>query len=90
MSKDHYQMYSDEFSHGQGLNKLIGRMEVKAVKLQADYDTLKASHEKLKEYASHRNDCKRWVEYPTCQIYDQGEECTCGLEQALAAAEEKT
>lgn len=48
--------------------------------LVAEISKLKAA---LQEYARHHDNCKRWIRYPDCQIYDPDEKCTCGLEQAL-------
>ena len=56
---------------------------------EAKYDTLKASHAKLKKYAQHKDDCNLMSLIPCVSVKRNGRKisCTCGLDKALAEAE---
>ena len=63
----------------------VNKAEAHSLKLIAkEYDTLKASHAKLVEYARHHKDCHIDMHIP---MSDDTESCTCGFQQALAEAE---
>ncbi|MCJ7483920.1 MAG: hypothetical protein MUO31_13255 [Thermodesulfovibrionales bacterium] len=51
------------------------------------FDKLKASHDKLVEYADHKYmNCGKWILLNGHGFFDNTNKCTCGLEQALAEA----
>ena len=54
---------------------------------EEEYDTLKASHTKLKKYAQHKDDCNLMSLIPCVKRNGRKISCTCGLDKALAEAE---
>jgi hypothetical protein len=54
--------------------------------LQAKYDALKQSHEKLMEYTQHKPDCELIMYRAAALINNRPPKCNCGLTQVLAEA----
>ena len=73
--------------YNQKLQKQSDLLTLGLLQKKNKYDTLKASHAKLKKYAQHKDDCNLMSLIPCVKRNGRKISCTYGLDKALAEAE---